>query len=229
MATSTTRGTRTAVPTSPLRMKPCTITKLARLFGLSRSTLLYYDKIGLLRPSARSDAGYRLYAEADRRRLERICGFRDAGLALDAIRTILSSEGKPSSPLLERRFHEIGEEILALRAKQGLLSRMLEGMASANLPPSVDRRMWVEMLRAAGMDDEAMARWHAQFERRAPTAHHEFLLSLGIPEKEVLRIREWSRKKKDGKGGAAPKRADRAAAPGESPGPDRKPEKGDPP
>jgi len=44
------------------------IRELAGLFGLSRSTLLYYDRIGLLSPSARSESGYRLYSAADRER-----------------------------------------------------------------------------------------------------------------------------------------------------------------
>jgi hypothetical protein len=42
------------------------------------------------------------------------------------------------------------------------------------------------------MDDDAMLRWHAEFEQRAPEAHHAFLLSLGIEEQEVTLIREWS-------------------------------------
>ena len=49
------------------------------------------------------------------------------------------------------------------------------------------------MLRAAGMDQNAMNRWHTEFERRAPEGHHEFLVSLGIPQDEVARIRQWSR------------------------------------
>jgi DNA-binding transcriptional MerR regulator len=174
------------------QQKSCTISKLGRLFGLSRSALLYYDRIGLLIPAGRTQAGYRCYSEADRLRLERICGFRRAGLALEEIRAILAS-GKPSAAVLERRFHEIGEEIRILKVKQGLLSRMLTGMASAKCPAAVDRDLWVEMLRAAGMDDRAMARWHAEFEQRAPEAHREFLLSLGIPEGEALEIRNWSR------------------------------------
>jgi MerR family transcriptional regulator, thiopeptide resistance regulator len=173
--------------------KSHTISKLGRLFGLSRSALLYYDRIGLLKPSGRTRSGYRCYSGADRRRLERICGFRRAGLALEEIRSILASEGKPSAAILERRFHEIGEEIRILKAKQGLLSRMLMGMTSAKFPSTVDRDLWVKMLRAAGMDEKAMARWHAEFEQRAPEAHREFLLSLGIPEEETLEIRKWSR------------------------------------
>jgi MerR family transcriptional regulator, thiopeptide resistance regulator len=173
------------------------ISKLGRLCGLSRSALLYYDRIGLLKPSGRTQAGYRCYGEADRRRLERICGFRRAGLAIEEIRTILASEGKPSAAVLERRFHKIGEEIRTLKAQQVLLSRMLTGMAAAKCPSAVDRNLWVEMLRAAGMDDKAMARWHAEFEQRAPEAHQDFLLSLGIPEGEALEIRRWSQLTKE--------------------------------
>jgi hypothetical protein len=42
---------------------------------------------------------------------------------------------------------------------------------------------------AAGLDDAAMDTWHAEFEKRAPQAHHAFLHSLGIPEEEIRKIR----------------------------------------
>jgi hypothetical protein len=58
---------------------------------------------------------------------------------------------------------------------------------------SIDKKLWVEMLRAAGMDQNAMNRWHMEFERRTPDGHNEFLLSLGIPGDEVARIRRLSR------------------------------------
>jgi len=38
----------------------------------------------------------------------------------------------------------------------------------------VDTQIWVEMPRAAGMDNRAMRQWHAEFERRAPEAPHAF-------------------------------------------------------
>jgi len=53
-----------------------TVGRLGELCGISRSTLLYYDSLGLLSPSGRSPSGYRLYSEADRARLERILAFR---------------------------------------------------------------------------------------------------------------------------------------------------------
>jgi DNA-binding transcriptional MerR regulator len=62
-------------------MKRYCISELGRRFGLSRSTLLYYDRIGLLRPSGRSGADYRQYSEDDVQRMERICLFRGSGLS----------------------------------------------------------------------------------------------------------------------------------------------------
>lgn len=173
-------------------MKTYTISKLAALFGLSRSTLLYYDRVGLLPPSGRTSSRYRVYTEADAKRLERICSLRRTSLSIEDIRSIICSEGKPFADILEKRLQEIGREIRVLQARRELLSAMLKGMTSGKNRPAVDKEMWKEMLRAAGMDDEAMARWHAEFEHRAPEAHHAFLLSLGIPESEVLMIRRWA-------------------------------------
>jgi len=177
-------------------MKLFTISKIARLFGLSRSTLLYYDRVGLLSPSSRTAARYRMYTEEDVKRLERICIFRRTSLSIQDIRTILLSEDNPSADLLEKRLKEIGEEILALRAKQGILSAMLKSVALEEDRPEINKEIWVEMLRAAGMDEQGMERWHSEFEHRAPEAHHKFLLSLGIAEKEAQMIRDWSRKMK---------------------------------
>ena len=168
------------------------ISELARLFNLSRSTLLYYDRIGLLSPSGRSEAGYRLYSNSERERVESICSLRRAGMDIEGIRTILASTGDDSTSVLRRRLDEIGTEIDALRTKQRLLAGMLKVQGEGGPGSAVNKEMFVAMLRAAGMDDAAMKKLHVEFERREPEAHHTFLLSLGISEKEALQIRAWS-------------------------------------
>ncbi|QJW83354.1 MerR family transcriptional regulator [Ramlibacter terrae] len=50
--------------------------ELARSTGLTVRTLHHYDEIGLLKPSGRSESGYRLYAEADVARLHAIRALR---------------------------------------------------------------------------------------------------------------------------------------------------------
>lgn len=174
-------------------MKTYSISQLARAFHLSRSTLLYYDRIGLLPPSGRTGAGYRCYSEKDHRRLARICEFREAGLPLKNIRAVLAAGGKPGARLLEQRMREIAASIVNLKSQQRILATMLRRFASGRATPPVDVGLWVEMLKAAGMDEKARNRWHAEFERRAPEAHNEFLLSLGVPQADVAKIRSWSR------------------------------------
>jgi len=169
------------------------ITELARSFGLSRSTLLYYDRIGLLRPSGRSEAGYRLYAAKDRERLAAIVSFRQAGLAIEDVGRVLAANEDANLAVLQRRMRELGEEISALKSQQQLLGKMLKMSTLPELPVAVDKKAWIEMLRAAGMDEVAMCRWHSEFERRAPEAHLSFLLALGISPEEARTIRERSR------------------------------------
>lgn len=174
-------------------MKTYSISKLARACGLSRSTLLYYDRLELLKPSGRTGSGYRYYTDADQRRLERIGHFREAGLSLKEIRAVLASGGKPGTRLLENRLRETTQHIVGLKHQQRLLAGMLRQVASGKRLPIVDTELWVEMMDAAGMDEDARRRWDTEFERRAPEGHQEFLLSLGIPADEVEHARRWSR------------------------------------
>ena len=66
-----------------------TIGKLSKRVGLSRSTLRYYDKIGFLHSSLKSETGYRLYDENDAARLERAIILRNAGVPLRQIFGVL--------------------------------------------------------------------------------------------------------------------------------------------
>lgn len=173
------------------------ITEFARMFGLSRSTLLYYDRIGIMIPSGRSEAGYRLYSTRDKDRMATIQSFRQAGLTIEDIGRVLSREEGDQGEILQRRLRELGEEIRSLQAQQRLLGRMLQVESRGELPAAVDKQAWIEMLRAAGMDEDAMAKWHSEFERRTPGAHHQFLLALGISEDEARLIRTRSQEKSE--------------------------------
>lgn len=63
---------------------------VARLAGTTVRTLHHYEAVGLLVPSARSDAGYRLYDDADLERLTRILYYRALGFSLDDIAAALA-------------------------------------------------------------------------------------------------------------------------------------------
>jgi len=73
-----------------------TVGELARRCGLTVRTLHHYDAIGLLKPSVRSAAGYRLYDRANIECLHRIQALHQLGLSLTAIGDALSG---PQAPL----------------------------------------------------------------------------------------------------------------------------------
>ena len=174
------------------------ITELGRRFGLSRSTLLYYDRIGLLSPSSRTQADYRLYTQQDVDKLERICFFRDAGLSLTEIARLLE-KNTSESPILEKRLREIGHEIAVLKAQQHLVAGILKTVSAGPAASGLDRELWLDLQKACGFDEKALKRWHIEFERRAPQAHHEFLVGLGLTEKEATQVRMLTKNIKENK------------------------------
>lgn len=66
-----------------------TVTKLAKLSGVSVRTLHWYDEVGLLRPAHYGANGYRYYEEEQLLLLQQILFFKELGFELDKIRKIL--------------------------------------------------------------------------------------------------------------------------------------------
>jgi DNA-binding transcriptional MerR regulator len=79
-----------------------TVSRLAKMAGVSVRTLHHYDEIGLLVPAQRSPAGYRLYREADLLRLQQVLFFRELDFPLDDIRRILDDPGFDYLAALEK-------------------------------------------------------------------------------------------------------------------------------
>jgi MerR family transcriptional regulator, thiopeptide resistance regulator len=172
---------------------PLTVTLLARACGLSRSTVLYYESMGLLKPVRRSAGNYRLYGDGDLERLRQVCLYRSAGLKLSDIRSILDRPRGDAASVLQRRLVELGGEIERLREHQRAIARLLGGANRLRRMRMVTKEKWVDVMRSAGFTDEQMRRWHVEFEKSAPEEHQEFLEFLHIPVEEVAKIRQWSK------------------------------------
>jgi DNA-binding transcriptional MerR regulator len=169
-----------------------TANTLARACGLSRSTLLYYESLGLLRRPPRTDGNYRAYGDADLARLRQIGVYRKVGLRLASIRAVLDQPRGDASAILERRLVEIDADIETLRAHQRDILRLLERSRPLARRAPMTKDTWVGIMRRAGFTDAAMHTWHAEFERTAPADHQEFLEFLHIPADEVRAIRARS-------------------------------------
>ena len=170
-----------------------TVTALARRCGLSRSTLLHYEALGLLRRPPRTSGNYRAYGEQDVARVQQIGVYRKVGLGLGAIRGLLGRPEGEAAAILQRRLVDIDAEIEALRGHQVAILRLLRRSHSFRSIEMITKEKWVEIMRAAGFSEEDMRRWHHQFEKSAPAEHQEFLEFLHIPADEIAKIRQFSR------------------------------------
>ncbi len=176
-----------------------TLGQLAKASGLARSSLIHYETLGLLLPAARTDAGYRLYGEAQRERLHLIRSYRDAGLSLPDIGQLLTTgvAGEPTTSatpaaLLETRLVELNKEVTRLRTQQKMLARLLATPEMRHGMAGQGKAAWVALLKAAGFDDTDMHQWHISFEADSPDRHAAFLASLGLTPDEIASIRTWS-------------------------------------
>ena len=171
-----------------------TVTALARRCGVSRSTLLHYESLGLLRRPPRTAGNYRAYNEQDVARVQQIGVYRKVGLGLGAIHALLDRPGSEAAGILQRRLVDIDAEIDALRGHQRAILRLLQRSRSFRRDEMITKDRWVEIMRAAGFTEDDMHRWHREFEKAAPAEHQEFLEFLRIPADEIAKIRQWSGK-----------------------------------
>ena len=170
-----------------------TVGRLGKKHGLSRSTLLYYDRIGLLCPSGHAKGEYRQYSDADDARLAKICEYRKAGIALADIGRMLDDAAETSiADALEERLIQLNAEMVALKDQQSLVAGLLGRADLLNEHSTMDKATWVSLLSAAGFSEDDMRRWHVQFERSAPDRHEEFLRHLSIPDNEISAIRSMA-------------------------------------
>jgi DNA-binding transcriptional MerR regulator len=131
---------------------------VAELAGLTTRALHHYDSIGLLCPSGRTAAGYRLYDDDDLMRLQQILLGRALGLSLEDIRRSLDD------PNFDRR-----EALLAQRAALASRAERTAGMIRAidaaltaieeNDMGMVDMKRIFDGFDPARYDDEVKQRW----------------------------------------------------------------------
>src|SRR4051794_39476470 len=109
-----------------------TVKQVAELSGTTVRTLHHYDEIGLLRPSGRSEAGYRLYSHADLERLQEILGWRELGFALAEIAALIDDPHYDRAGALRRQRELVEGEAERLRALREALDAAIAAEESGH-------------------------------------------------------------------------------------------------
>ena len=97
-----------------------TVKEVSQLTGVSIRTLHHYDFLGLLKPAQVSDAGYRLYDACSLQRLNMILLYKELGLSLKEIKSLLDAEECTHDQFLEHRICQMQSEIRKLQDRVSL-------------------------------------------------------------------------------------------------------------
>lgn len=166
-----------------------TVSQLAKKFNISRTSILYYEKKGLLSPSSRSTNGYRQYGEKEVARLKDITAYRSYGLSIQHISTLLDiDDDSTQQHILHNQFNALEYEIQKLRQQQKSIVAVLK---KHDQHQRLNKERWTAIMHACGCSIEDMKNWHIQFEKMEPKAHQAFLESLNIDDEEITMIRSW--------------------------------------
>ncbi|MTI67967.1 MAG: MerR family transcriptional regulator [Firmicutes bacterium] len=171
-----------------------TIKDLKNKFNISRSTILYYDKQGLLSPTKRSSNNYRLYDEKKVDRLSKIVMYREAGISLNKIKELLDIKNTEVSNILKNRLNQVQLQIKQLKIQEKLVLEILTKEVIINENHSFTNRTWTEMLLNLGYKEEDLLTWHRDFESNSPKKHYKFLKSLGMDDNDIKNLLEKIRK-----------------------------------
>ena len=108
-------------------MKGMTIGKIAKEARVSRDTVRYYERLGLIKPLARTHSNYRLYTEEEIERLKFIKRAQELGFSLGEIKKLLLLQDDPNTTKAEiKAFTEA--KIRDIKRKIQELTRMLHAL-----------------------------------------------------------------------------------------------------
>ncbi|WP_159821568.1 Cu(I)-responsive transcriptional regulator [Colwellia sp. 20A7] len=109
-----------------------TIGKAASLTGISAKMIRYYEDIGVLKKASRSEAGYRLYNQAQLQQLGFIRRSRNLGFSMAEIQSLLKfwlnsdRESRQVKQLAQNHLQDINEKILALEKMKTVLQELAD-------------------------------------------------------------------------------------------------------
>lgn len=131
--------------------------ELAKRAGITVRTLHHYEQTGVLLPSARSAAGYRLYNLADVQRLHMIQALAKAGLELAEIRDFLEQESLSLTELLDAQITLLDKQLRSIHTLRDRLVELRNGLLDDATP---DLESWLQTLELMNMYD----RWFSKEE-----------------------------------------------------------------
>jgi DNA-binding transcriptional MerR regulator len=133
-----------------------TVGQVSAFAGVSVRALHHYEEIGLLVPSGRSEAGYRLYSAAELERLQEILGWRALGFQLSEIAALLDDPAHDRIEALRRQRELVESDLARLGALATAIDRAIEAHRRGT---TQKEESMFEGFDPSAYEDEARERW----------------------------------------------------------------------
>lgn len=148
-----------------------TVGQVADELGVTVRTLHHYDELGLLIPSGRSAAGYRLYTAADLQRLSSIVLYRRLGFGLERVGELLVADGDARIEQLRRQRDEVRARLAQMTGLVDAIEHALEAEMTQRLATTEDLRAIFGDGFGEEYQVEAEERWADPAVGAVPAAH----------------------------------------------------------
>ena len=163
------------------------IQAFAKLAGVTVRALHHYDRLGLLKPSGRSERGYRLYRDCDLARLEQIVVLKFLGLKLTDIGRVLK-QAAPLPDTLRRQ-----QQVLTEKRRQldMAIYAIEQAEASARSDRGPDWDLFTTIVREIEMQNNS-SEWSKKYYSPEAQAKVEERKSLWSPELQARITKQWT-------------------------------------
>jgi len=158
--------------------------QFADLAGVTVRTLHHYDRLGLLKPRRRTDAGYRLYEDRDLERLEQIVALKFLGLSLGQIRSLLEN-GADSGSVTEALALQRRLLLEKRRMLDHAIQAIVEAQSQHGAAPAL--RKIIEVMEMETKND-----WMDKYHTEESRAKVEARKNLWSPELQERVSRQWN-------------------------------------
>jgi MerR family transcriptional regulator, thiopeptide resistance regulator len=150
--------------------------EFAKRAGVTIRALHHYDRLGLLTPSGRTHAGYRVYSDRDFARLEQIVALKFIGFPLDQIRDILRRKRPDLRAALEQQHRTLAAKRQHLEQAMKAIERAQQVVAAAGKPDWEPFRQVIEVIQMQTRKD-----WMKNYYSEEQLANLRQRWSPGVP------------------------------------------------
>ena len=170
-----------------------TVKGISNITGISVRTLHYYDEIGLLKPSDKSDAGYRLYDDKALEQLQQILFFREFDIPLKEIKAVMENPALDGNHILKRQREMLLTKIKRMEHLVASIDDILKGDNKMDFAifsktemeemfQAMTEHMPVEMKQKAIDEFGGLEKWHE---------HYIKAISSDDMQKRYRKMLEW--------------------------------------